>query len=406
MPSKKRKVLWISFLILDTDLHKVSRLEILRNLAKLGNDTELVATYSRRKFTFKSEKLPVHIISIPLKYVPVVSPIMFSITLLLFFPFYAIFSKPDFVIIEPNFPILSFIPVLPLFRSKKIKLFLDIRSTPVETFGIRGFLRSFYFNMSVLVAKKLFNGITIITPLMKEEVCRKFSLNPNSVGVWSSGVNKSLFNSEYYAFEAQDLKKKLELSQKFIVFYHGAFSANRGLTQIIEAIYAIKNTVPDVVLFLLGTGSIIEDLKKLIIVKGLQKNIVIHNSVKYTEVPKYIAIADICIVPLPNNKYWRFQCPLNLLEYLAMGKMTIATDIPANRLVIGEQKCVIYLSSVEPIEIAEAIEYAYRNKEKLKEWGSTGRKLIEENYTWEKVAKDLQNYLISVDKKSSVYCKV
>ncbi|MEM2129455.1 MAG: glycosyltransferase family 4 protein [Candidatus Bathyarchaeia archaeon] len=324
---------------------------------------------------------------------------MFSITLLLFFPFYAIFSKPDFVIIEPNFPILSFIPVLPLFRSKKIKLFLDIRSTPVETFGIRGFLRSFYFNMSVLVAKKLFNGITIITPLMKEEVCRKFSLNPNSVGVWSSGVNKSLFNSEYYAFEAQDLKKKLELSQKFIVFYHGAFSANRGLTQIIEAIYAIKNTVPDVVLFLLGTGSIIEDLKKLIIVKGLQKNIVIHNSVKYTEVPKYIAIADICIVPLPNNKYWRFQCPLNLLEYLAMGKMTIATDIPANRLVIGEQKCVIYLSSVEPIEIAEAIEYAYRNKEKLKEWGSTGRKLIEENYTWEKVAKDLQNYLISVDKK-------
>jgi glycosyltransferase involved in cell wall biosynthesis len=158
----------------------------------------------------------------------------------------------------------------------------------------------------------------------------------------------------------------------------------------------LRSAYSDVVLFLLGTGPIVPMLKELIQKERLQDNVVIHNPVDYVEVPKYIGMSDVCIVPLPNHPYWRFQCPLKLLEYLAMEKVVIVTDIPAHRLIIGREKCGIYISSVKPIKIAKAIMYTYQIREKLEEWGATGRTIIDEKYCWEKVAKDLDNYLLSI----------
>jgi glycosyltransferase involved in cell wall biosynthesis len=160
---------------------------------------------------------------------------MFAIIVFFFLPFYIIVSKPDFIITQPTIPILSFTSALPFSKLKLVKFILDVRTTPVESVGFHGFLQTFLFNTSVLMAKKLFDGITIITSPMKEEVCKKFYVNPKLLGVWSSGVSTSLFKPENCVSASSELRGKLGLSGKFIVFYHGALSANRGLIETIDA---------------------------------------------------------------------------------------------------------------------------------------------------------------------------
>jgi glycosyltransferase involved in cell wall biosynthesis len=393
--SQGRKIIWAGFLILDKDLHKTSQLEILRNLAKLNYNARLIAMHSNNKI--QDENALVQITSIPLRYVPLLSPLIFAITLFFYLPFYIILSKPDYIITEPDISVFGLASVLPFSKLKRIRLILDIRSTPVEIDSFRGKLRALCFNISVLMARKLFDGITIITTLMKEEVCKKFNINPNFIGVWTSGVSITLFNPKLYVSEREKLRKELGLSNKFVIFYHGTFSANRGLTETIEAMSIIKNDHYDIVLFLLGTGPIINALKDLVHVKGLQNNVIISDPVKYEDVPKYIAMSDVCIVPLPNHPYWRFQCPLKLLEYLAMEKVVILTDIPAHRAVINDAECGIYISSVNPTRIAEAIRYVHFNMDSLKEWGKIGREIVKREYVWEKVAKNLVAYLSSID---------
>jgi len=392
-----KKIVWVTFLILDTQLHKTSQLEILRHLAKRDYSTNLIAIRSKKVFQIGNSQ--VHIISIPLRYVPIISRFMFAITIFFFLPFYVIVSKPDFIITQPTIPIVSFTSTLPFSKLKRVKFILDLRSIPVETVGFQGFLQNSLFNTSVLIGRKLFDGMTIITSQMKEEVCKRFSLNPKLLGVWSSGVSTSLFKPENCVSASSELRGKLGLSRKFVVFYHGILSKNRGLIETIEAILIIRRAYPDVVLFLLGKGPIVSGLKELIQKEGLQNNVIVHDPVDYSEVPKYIAMCDVGIVPLPDLSYWRFQCPLKLLEYLAMKKVVIVTDIPAHRAIIGKEKCGIYVSSVKPIEIAKSITYAYQNKEKLGEWGKIGRTIIEQEYTWEKVARNLENYLLSIDEK-------
>jgi len=393
-----KKIVWVTFLILDTQLCKTSQLEILRHLAKRGHNTSLIAVRSKNVFQIGNSQ--VRIISIPLRSVPIISRFMFAIIIFFFLPIYIIVSKPDFIITQPTIPILSFTSALPFSKLKMVKFVLDVRTTPVETVGFHGFLQTFLFNMSILMARKLFDGMTIITPQMKEEVCKRFYVNPKLLGVWSSGVSISLFKPENCVSASSELRGKLGLSKKFIVFYHGALSADRGLIETIEAMLIIRRAYPDVVLFILGTGPIVPSLKELVQKEELQNNVIVHDPVDYAEVPKHIAMCDVGIIPLPDLAYWRFQCPLKLLEYLAMKKVVIATDIPAHRSIIGEEKCGIYISSAKPMEIAKSIIYAYNNKEKLGEWGKIGRTIIKQGYTWEKVARNLENYLLFIEEKS------
>ena len=370
-------------------------LNILRELSELGGNTILVAIRSKNISHIKQPQI--RILSIPLRSLPLISPVLFTLVLVFFLPFYVIVSKPDFVIFDPGVHILGALPALLVAKFRKVKFVLDIRTTPVELVGFHGFLHRFWFSLSVLLAKKSFNGITIITSSMKKEVCNDFDLNPDKVGVWTSGVSDTLFNPENLKFKKEDLRRKLALTGKFVIFYHGVFTATRALTETIEAIRILIPKYSNVVFFLLGTGPMVGELRTEIQAKSLQENVIIHDPVDQSEVPNFISICDVCIVPLPNHPYWRYQSPLKLLEYLAMRKVVILTDIPAHRSVVGKETCGIYISSVNPSEIAKAMEYAYNNKENLEDWGKIGRKIIKEKYTWPRVAKDLEKYLLSIE---------
>jgi glycosyltransferase involved in cell wall biosynthesis len=392
--SHEKRILLISCLILDFHLSKTTQLEILRALANRGHVVTLIAM--RSKSQFQNENSKVHIISIPLRQVPIVSNIMYAAALLFFLPFYVLFSKPDYIITDSEVPILGLASIFLLSKLKGIKLVLDIRSTPVEIRpNIRGFAKTFSFFISGHVARRLFDGITILTPSMMKEVCKKFGIDSKRVGVWSSGVNLTLFNPRTHNSERENLRRKLGLTKRFVVLYHGVFTANRGLIETVEAMSMIKTTCPDVVFFLLGAGFCGQSLKDMIKDKELQDNVIVHNPVDYQQVPDYIAMCDIGIIPLPDHPYWRFQCPLKLLEYLAMNKPVIATRIPSHETVIGKETCGFFISSVNPTEIAKVILFAYLNRKKLESMNLSGREIVTKEYSWEKVARDLEDYLLS-----------
>jgi glycosyltransferase involved in cell wall biosynthesis len=393
-----RKVLWVepSHFRLDNSLHKMADLEVSRQLAKRRISTFLVVLKSKSFVLFRVGTSQVSTISIPIKYVPIFSSVMYAIAMLFYLPLYIIILKPSYVVAVPDLSIISFIPISFLSKFKKIKFILDIRSVPVETFGFIGFLQRFWFTASIHVAKKFFNGITTITSLMKADISSQYKINPKNMGVWTSGVSTRLFLRKNYISEGIELRTQLGLSNKFIVFYHGVFTASRGLKETVQCIAMLKDKYPDIVFFLLGKGSAASMLTDLVNTLGLKDNVIIHDPVVYTEVPKFIEMSDACIVPLPDIPYWRTQSPLKLLEYLAMEKVVIITDIHAHRLVIGKNTCGVYVSSVSPSDLAKSIIYVYNNKEQLNEWGKSGRTIVNENYTWEKVTSDLEKYLMSL----------
>lgn len=385
-----KSILWISF-FQARGLDNASLLNVLMQLVKFGHPVSLITVKSNRTNIFECKGLKTNLF--PLKKIPLFLPVFFTFLLYFYLPLYILTSKIDIVIMEPSVHVLSVFPSLLISKFTKTKFVLDIRSTPVETYNLGGKLLKFWFSASVLIAKKYFDGFTIITSPMRKRVSQDFNLKSKKIGIWTSGVSQILFNPEKYIENNLKLRKKFDLEERFVVFYHGIFTATRGLQETVKAITIVKQKNPDILLFLLGTGPIVTALNTLVQKEDLQQNVVIVSPVEQAEVPKFISMCDVSIIPLPDNHYWRFQSPLKLLEYLAMKKVVILTDLPAHRAVVGEAKCGIYISSIKPTEIAAAIEYAYLNKASLKEWGKNGKKIVERKYTWEKVVGNLEEYL-------------
>ena len=396
--SAAKRILWIGSMVSGFNTYQTSLIEILNHLEKRGYNVTLFGT--RPKTPLSAKDPPVKTIFIPLKYKPAVSSIIFNLITTIFLPFYIAFFRPAFVFFQPDITAVASVPAKLFSKATRTKFVLDIRSIPVEITGFQGFLQKLGFDTSVNVAKRLFSGITIITPAMKEEICSAFKIDSDKVGVWTSGVSTVVFNPETYASAGLKLRRMLGLNDKFVVFYHGALSATRGIFETTKAIISVKSTNPEIVLFLLGSGSISGQLEELVKKGQLEKNIIILKPVPYEEVPKYIAMSDVCISPLPFHHYWRFQSPLKVLEYMAMQKSIILTATPAHKAMVGDEKCGLYISSTKPEEIAKAIRFAYENRHQIEAWGKTGRRRVTEEYTWEKVAKDLDNYLEKIEKSA------
>ena len=378
--------------MLDSDLHKTAMINILEQFAKLGHQVSLFALRSKK--VYQNDDRRIKIMAVPIRYKPFISTFLFMILQVLFLPFYLLYSKTSFVIYDPDIHILSSFPVILVAKLTRKKVILDIRSVPVETVGLRGYLRTFWFSCSILIARKFFDGITIITPSMKEKICTDYNLNSREVGVWTSGVSQDIFDPSKY--ENSSLRKQFNLEGKFVVFYHGVFTPTRALKETLQAIELLVPEYPDIMVFLLGSGPSLDDLKAFVQKENLWAHVVFAEPVDHSKVPEYIcSICDVGIIPLPDHPYWRFQSPLKLLEYLAMGKIVVLTDIPAHRAVMGDSRCGVYIPSVTPGDLAKGIKTAFLIKNNSENCGKISRSLIR-NYTWEKVASELEDYMYSI----------
>jgi glycosyltransferase involved in cell wall biosynthesis len=394
------RIVWARDILLDVHLHKTTEIGILQQLAEHGYEVFFVSAHSKQKTSiFQNPRI--HVFSVPVgKNLPFVSRFIFTFVQFFYYIYFLIKIKPLFVVVDPD-SIYGLLPTLPLYRLLKSKIILDIRSTPTPILNseskvtIIQRLIDLSFYVAVEIAKKKLDGMTIITDLMKKEICNEFKIDPKWVGVWSSGVSTKLFDYEKFTGKALELRKELGFIDKFLICYHGGFTQSRGLIDTMNAISLLKDSNPAIILFLLGTGSTqtLKDMKELIRDNGLENRIIVHEPVNFRQVPKYVAMCDVGIIPLPNLPQWRNQCPLKLLEYLAMKKVVILTDIPCHREIVGDSECGVYSPSTRPDDIARSIVFAYDNKERLQDWGAKGRFLIENEYTWEKVSEKLENYL-------------
>ena len=245
--------------------------------------------------------------------------------------------------------------------------------------------------------------MTVITSYFKNEISNQISIDPSSLGVWGSGVDVVAFSPDKF----RNNNRPQFLKGKFVIMQHGSISYNRGILETVHAIKFLGNK--DVVLVLIGDSigkcRAKEDVVRLSKELDIEQQICFVPSVSHSEIPEYISYCDCAVMAYPNIEYWNNNNPIKLLEYFAMGKVVICTDIWTFRDVAGDKQCAYYIKNNTPEEIAGAVWNCYKNKKLLRKWGSEGIGIASERFTWSKQAENLLNYIYQTSKENTRQCQ-
>lgn len=372
------KILWINCATAESFSH-TELIEIPKVLQKMG-DQVLVVVAGK-----SSLKTAPHFLFLPS---PFGSFSVYRFLLALVLPFLCFKYKPDILLTDWMSSSLTRLVVLAKSLGLlRCGLVHDVRTIPVKEDGGRS-LR--IFSKSLNYARRRFDGITTITERLRDQICQEFGLIPDRIAVWTSGVDVNHFQP----VADEILRARLGLEGKFVVFYHGAVGINRGVMELAESVCYLRD-IPELCLLIVGGGNQWDELQEMVEQKQLNQ-VILQSSVSYSEIPQWIAVADLCVVPLPDHPWWRVSSPLKLMEYLAMGKPILLTEMAAHRAVIPDDADAFYVPSAKPDVLAGGIRCAFAERHRLKEMGQKGRRKAKAELTWEEQARVLRDYLESV----------
>jgi len=310
---------------------------------------------------------------------------LYRLLLALLLPYLCLKYRPDVILTDWMSAELTRLAVF--FRRLgflKCKFVHDVRTVPVKEDGGKSWR---VYAGSLEYARAHFDGVTTITELLRDEITATFGIPAQAMAVWTSGVDIEHFRPR----DAAELRHRLGLEGKFVAFYHGNVQQNRGVAELVEAMDLLRD-LPEVYLLVVGGGHEWPILERIKQEKRLDR-VILQPGVPYSEMPEWITVADLCIVPLPDHPWWRVSSPLKLMEYLALGKPVLLTEMPAHRAVIPSNEDAFYVPRCDPRDFAEGLRRALRERHRFAEMGQRGRDHAASKLTWKCQAVVLKKYL-------------
>lgn len=378
-------IYWIAFKLLDKSTNHVTGTEMIKQFLFKNNEIKYYCGYKYQKKYYGLNRDIINYIYMPP--LPKIRSLFFIIGILNVMIKVLFFKKPDAIIIDYSVNLFS-MPLLLVGRlfNKKTKIIMDIRTIPVNVGSFQWNIKIFFF--SLFLAKFTCDAITFITPFMRDYCLKNINLKNKKLSIWSSGFNEEIFNPDRY--------KKTRIHNTFEIFYHGGIALSRGIGSLIQAIKLLKNKKYSVSLKLIGNLVDDREIRNIISENKLEGLCEILPPVSYDEIPQIIKDSDLPVIPLPDFIGWRVSSPLKLLEYMAMAKTIVLTDIEAHRDVVGNHEFAFFSKSSKPEDIAGAIVQAYFRRNDFDELGKEARKIALSMYTWENQANKLIKFIKSV----------
>jgi glycosyltransferase involved in cell wall biosynthesis len=196
------------------------------------------------------------------------------------------------------------------------------------------------------------------------------------------------------ALAKTQVRQELSIPQdKRVIGYTGHLYPWKGVHVAAQAM----KTLPDNYLLYIvgGTPEDIENFKKYIN-DNLIQNVIVVGYVAPKQVPKYLAAADILVLPntSADDMSRLYTSPLKLFEYMATRRPIVASDLPSIREILNEQNAML-VKPDDPLALAEGIEKVIRNTGFGEELAKKAFQDVQK-YTWDKRAEKVLEF---VDKR-------
>jgi len=187
-------------------------------------------------------------------------------------------------------------------------------------------------------------------------------------------------------YNTEEIRSELNIPQnETVVLFSGTPRPHKGVDDLITAMEQVDGPAR-----LLIVGAHQSDyVDKLRSLAGNQVHF--YPQQPFSELPKWIAAADIFVIPQQQTPGSEGQLPAKLFDAMAMGKPIIATDVSDISHILSD--CGRIVEPGQPKEIAAAINEMLNNPETREEWGSKARERCIMKYSIDAMAPKLEEII-------------
>jgi len=166
----------------------------------------------------------------------------------------------------------------------------------------------------------------------------------------------------------------------------------KGLHYLIEAMNYVVRDFPEVQLYLVGRDDQKGKLQRLVYKRNLQEKIIFTDLVPPDEIPKYMAAADIFVLPSLSEGF-----PNVLLEAEAAGLPIVATSVGDIPEIVKEGENGFLVPPKNPYMLAEKLLFLLRNESVRKRVSSNNIEKARD-YNWSDIVTSLEKVYLTIGK--------
>ena len=245
------------------------------------------------------------------------------------------------------------------------------------------FVKLVWTSIEKMIFPRLKNVMTVCDSIA-EKYDEEYGIRPLTV----RNISRSAENISGYSLEEIGINK----DNLLLILQGGGINTDRGGEELIEAV----NRTDDVSLLIVGSGDVLETLKKRTEELNLSGRVRFIPKVPWHEMLKYTKAADAGVsLDKDTNPNYKFSLPNKLFDYISAGIPVIASDLIEIKRILVENNCGIIIPSVTIDEISIAIKKLRDDREllnKLKVNAINASKYL----NWEKESEKVIDFYSSI----------
>lgn len=180
-----------------------------------------------------------------------------------------------------------------------------------------------------------------------------------------------------------------KFKDQFVLLYFGGIDRVRGIETMIGAAQLLKDQISGLKMVIVGSGSILPELKELAAESGVGDVVRFEGWQKPAHWNAYMATAKACVLPHLKSPQTDNSSPTKLFIYMMFGKPVLASNCNSYQKIIEQHECGLVFESGNARDLAEKVLEMYRNPQLMEDMGANAYRAVSEHYNWEKTSQPL-----------------
>jgi glycosyltransferase involved in cell wall biosynthesis len=188
-------------------------------------------------------------------------------------------------------------------------------------------------------------------------------------------------DAEIFRERSGGLEVTREVSNPFVIMYHGSLVERHGLDLAVTALGKIKQSIPQAELRIYGRSTpylqrVINSVRE----SPLREGISFLGPKNLEQIVQAIEECDVGIIPNRRSIFTELNTPTRIFEYLSQGKPVIAPRAPGILDYFGPEELILF-DLGDPDDLAAKIEFVFENPRKIRAIVERGQEVYRA-HTW------------------------